>query len=245
VRSLAWGAVGAHFAIGLLLIARRAAGALTADLPAAQLLAAASVAAAIVIASRVAWVQRGVATAFRERRAFAWVGTAALWVVCLGCAPPNQGAPAWLLWLPYAIADHVSRRAFLARGGTHAPRAHSATPSAPDAPPLQSVEGPGDPPGRVLQSLTRTLSPDGVEKIAGTLRAEFAVGQRHATLYVGFCPPLERLPQIEIEQVDGPDAAVTVVQGLAHGARVEVRLAEPADEPCHVIVEFCAAPADE
>ena len=93
-----------------------------------------------------------------------------------------------------------------------------------------------------MQRLVRVRDADGGEAIHGTLRAEFVAGQRHATLYVGFCPPLERLPVVEVEVVDGPDAAVKVVQALAHGVQLELRLAEPAEEACSATVEICATP---
>lgn len=95
----------------------------------------------------------------------------------------------------------------------------------------------------VLQQLTRIRDEAGVETIFGTLRAEFAAGQRHATLHVGFCPPLAGRPAIEADPADGPDATVKVVQSLAHGTRLEVRLATPAAEDCSVLIEFTASPA--
>jgi hypothetical protein len=94
----------------------------------------------------------------------------------------------------------------------------------------------------VLQQLTRVRNQAGAESIFGTLRAEFAAGQRHATLHVGFCPPLAGMPAIEADPADGPDATVKVVQAFAHGARLEVRLAVPAAEPCSVLLEMTAAP---
>lgn len=95
----------------------------------------------------------------------------------------------------------------------------------------------------VLQQLTRIRDEAGVETIFGTLRAEFAAGQRHATLHVGFCPPLAGRPAIEADPSDGPDATVKVLQTLAHGTRLEVRLATPATEHCSVLIEFTASPA--
>jgi hypothetical protein len=86
---------------------------------------------------------------------------------------------------------------------------------------------------------------EGVERVHGTLVAEFAAGQRQATVYVGFCPPLPRVPVIEVETVDGPDAELKVGQALCHGAQIEVRLPRPATEACTVIVELVSAPQDE
>lgn len=94
----------------------------------------------------------------------------------------------------------------------------------------------------VLQQLTRIRDEAGIETIFGTLRAEFAPGQRHATLHVGFCPPLAGVPSIEADPADGPDATVKIIQAFAHGARLEVRLTAPAAEPCSVLLEMTAVP---
>jgi hypothetical protein len=56
------------------------------------------------------------------------------------------------------------------------------------------------------------------------LRAEFAAGERMATLYVGFCPPFERLPRVEAVAISGPPATVKLVQVLHQGTQLEVRL---------------------
>jgi hypothetical protein len=228
-------------AIGVLLVMRRAAGALTVELAAFELLASLVLAAAVVFGGRIAWREFD-ATPFDS--ALAWGGTAALVVFSLGCAWPNTESHWWLLWLPLVGADHFSRRQFLktasrgARPRGPTPAGFAAPGIRPLAPPFQGGESEGD----VLQTIVRVRSADGVESIRGTLRAEFAAGQRHATLYVGFCPPLERLPDVEVEVVDGPDAAVKVVQALAHGVQLELRLAEPADEACVATVEISATP---
>jgi hypothetical protein len=94
----------------------------------------------------------------------------------------------------------------------------------------------------VLQRVVRVRGEDGCETIHATLRAEFVAGQRQATLHFGFCPPLARLPVIEVETVDGPEAELKVGAAYCHGARVEVRLSEPAEESCSVLVEMVAAP---
>ena len=55
----------------------------------------------------------------------------------------------------------------------------------------------------MLQQLTRVAHRRWTAKsIRGTLLAEFAPGERSATLYVAFCPPFERLPHVEVEVVD-------------------------------------------
>jgi hypothetical protein len=93
-----------------------------------------------------------------------------------------------------------------------------------------------------MQRIVRERGVDGSEVIRGALRAEFAAGQRNATLHVGFCPPLAALPRIELETGEGPDAEVKVAQAFTHGARLEVRLSEPAEDACSVLVELTAKP---
>jgi hypothetical protein len=56
------------------------------------------------------------------------------------------------------------------------------------------------------------------------LRAEFAGGERTATLYVGFCPPFELQPLVEAAAIGGPPASVKLIQVLHQGAQIEVRL---------------------
>jgi hypothetical protein len=242
-RNVAIIALAALTAVGLLLTLRRIAGALTADLGILPLTATLLVAAAIVLGGRALWRQSGVMAPPRVERAFAWGGTAAILLVSIGCAWPSAASLAWLLALPLFAGDHFSRIAFLnttpASRGLH-PRGPSIEPS--ELRPLSEGAENATPEVEVLQELTRTRDARGVESIRGQLRADFAAGQRHTTLHVGFCPPLERLPVVEVEIADGPDAVVKVVQAFAHGARLELRLSEPADEPCEVIVELCATP---
>ena len=93
---------------------------------------------------------------------------------------------------------------------------------------------------QLLQQLFRIRNAAGEETIYGTLRADFEGGQRNASLYVGFCPPLTHPPRVEAEPVDGPAATLKVVQALAHGARVDLRLDRPANQDCHVMVDLAA-----
>jgi hypothetical protein len=243
VRAAVVGGVAALAAIGLLLVTRRAAGAVTAELSGWSLLACLMLAAAVVFGGRMAWRQFG---ATRFDVALAWGGTSALVLFSIGCAWPNTESYWWLLWLPLIAVDRFFRRAYLNDAASRGARPRGLTRVAivaprvpPLAPPFQGGETEGD----ILQSIVRVRDSDGVESIRGTLRAEFAAGQRHATLFVGFCPPLARLPDVEVEVVDGPDAAVKVVQALAHGAQLELRLAEPAEEACSATVEICATPS--
>jgi hypothetical protein len=238
LRAVVASGVAALGAIGLLLVMRRAAGAVTAELGAWSLAASLALAASVVFGGRVAWRQLG---ATRMDRVLAWCGSAALVLFCLGCAWPDTTSFWWSLWLPAVVADQFSRGAFLES------RARTAGASPAARVDTAHVRRGVCPRGRdelaIVQSVERVRDARGVESIRGMLRAEFAAGQRHATLYVGFCPPLERLPVVEVEVVDGTDASAKVVQALAHGVQLELRLAEPAEEACSAAVEICATPS--
>ncbi|HYO23368.1 MAG TPA: hypothetical protein VEQ85_00305 [Lacipirellulaceae bacterium] len=245
-RNAALVGVAALAAVGLLLTMRRVAGAITADLRLIPLAGTLLAAAAIVLGGRVLWRQARVVTPVRLERAFAWFGAAALLLVAIGCAWPSTGNFHWLLALPIMAGEHLSRAAFLSRTGAGA-GANPRGPSTAAVDPLPHDQGPTpdaepDPGEQVLQELTRFRGADGLESVRGTLQAEFAAGQRHATLHVGFCPPLERPPAVEVELAEGPEGTVKVVQAFAHGARLELRLAEPADEAFRATISFSAAP---
>ena len=75
----------------------------------------------------------------------------------------------------------------------------------------------------------------------GVLTAEFRAGERQTTVYVGFCPPFELLPQVEAASASEFEAEVKPIQILHNGAQLEVRLDEPAEEPLAVSIEFFAS----
>lgn len=98
---------------------------------------------------------------------------------------------------------------------------------------------------RIVQQLTRVRLAGGGETIRGTLAAQFAPGERLATLHVAFCPPLARFPQIEAEATDDPDVSVKVVQVLTSGVRIDVGRSRAAERDEWVTVEFFAADTDD
>jgi hypothetical protein len=262
-RAVAWLATFAVAAVAALVLGRRLAGALHEPLALGPLVATLVMATAIIAAARLLWPTHGGAPDRREPDAFAWLGTAALWAMCLGCAPANVHSWSWLAWLPLVGVDFLSRRGFVGESVVEvrgADRKHAAKeiplsssaemPTALCSADIGSavlgcsrpVQGGESEHNFVVQAVSRSRDAEGVESVRGTLVAEFAAGQRHATLAVGFCPPLAALPEIEVELVDGPDAAVKVTQAFAHGAQFEIRLAEPAEEACTAAIEFSAAP---
>jgi hypothetical protein len=90
----------------------------------------------------------------------------------------------------------------------------------------------------IVQQLVRRREPDGSEWLNGSLRVDFAPGQRVASAHVAFCPPFFRTPDCEAESVDGPDCQVKVSQLAPHGARFEVRLDRPAESAESVMLEI-------
>ena len=96
------------------------------------------------------------------------------------------------------------------------------------------------PPEGVVQQLTRSRAADGTEEISGWLRTSFAAGQRTASVHVAFCPPLAAVPELAVEQIDGPEARIKTAQVLPYGARVDLKLAAASEEPASVLLQFSA-----
>jgi hypothetical protein len=81
--------------------------------------------------------------------------------------------------------------------------------------------------------------------IDGWARADFAAGQRAATLHTAFCPAFSRAPQVESEPLDGPDCEIHPTLTLPWGVRWEVKLNRTAKEPTSVVLGFFAAEAGD
>ncbi len=92
----------------------------------------------------------------------------------------------------------------------------------------------------VVQQQTRSRAADGTEVLCGWLRVPLAAGQRIASVHVAFCPPFPRTPEVAVQQREGPAARIKAVQLLPHGARFDVRLAEPGESAGAVLLEFSA-----
>ncbi|MBN1854105.1 MAG: hypothetical protein JW829_15365 [Pirellulales bacterium] len=94
---------------------------------------------------------------------------------------------------------------------------------------------------RVLQKITRIRDVAGHESLYGTFCAEFMPNDRTVILHAAFCPPLVIIPDVHVEQTSGPDATIRVTQVFAHGARIEVRLAQPAPAPVPVTFDIAVS----
>jgi len=216
-------------AIGAFLLARRAAGAFSAPLPVSQLLATAVIAATWALVVR----------EFSARRPLP-IALALIVLLMLGvaCSWPGARVIDWLVW-PSAMFAVVLCPPF-ARSAAKQPLrvASSATE-------IKRTEGNDeDDSEQVLQQLTRIRTEGGREAIRGLLIAEFAPGERQVTLYIAFCPPFERLPQVEVNVADDSDAAVKLTQLLHNGAQLDVRLPQTADENTTVALELFATDTD-
>jgi hypothetical protein len=222
------------FALAAFLLIRRAAGAINQPLPFWPLAATAVAVIMWVWCVRFVYAQvaesRPVFSHHIDRLLATWLPLLTLASIAVACSYPGRRVVDWLVWLPVIVASAA------------APRLTAKRRQQPRLPVIPSLSA-GDPieeSGTLLQQLIRTRDANGCEVVHGKLAAEFVAGQRTTIVHVGFCPPFERLPQVEAEVVDGPDASVQVAQMLHNGARLEVRLPEAAAEAVNVSLEIVA-----
>jgi hypothetical protein len=229
--------------MGILVLSRRLQGASDGDLPLSTLLGTALVVTCLLVGTRVAW-RRNLPTAGPDSfsvldAVIGWGSSVALICLAVGCSYPGYRTGDWLIWLPVLVADQLWRQSFFAR--LPLPATTKSTPNSLPPPQPPSAEDLTAPEG-VVQQLFRVREDEGQEVIYGTLRADFQPGQRLAVVHAGFCPPLSYLPKIEVDPLPGYPTRIKVVQALAHGVRLDVRLATPAEEECHVWIDMSARP---
>ena len=168
-----------------------------------------------------------------------------LCLVLLGVAVSSPGM-SWtafiIVWL-FIVAEESfvwwrERFRFLTptRRESHGANREVARRQRAEEPAAQSFE---ELPDNATQTFVRTREAD-VETVAGTVRADFQPGERTVYAHIGFCPPLARAPEIEVEQTDGPEAAIKLAQVLPHGARFDIRLQRANDEAVRVELAFHA-----
>ncbi len=94
-------------------------------------------------------------------------------------------------------------------------------------------------PGRFRQRFTRYEGTAGGDRLRGRINVEVGAGARLAHGHVGFCPAFAATPAVEVTtDYDGVEATVAAAEVLPWGVRVEVRLAEPAEEPLEIPVDL-------
>jgi hypothetical protein len=205
--------------LGAFLVARRMGGALEGALPPLQLVAAAVLLLSWALAARVI-----------VRRPWSnWLVAASLLLFAVACSFPGERAVDWLVWLSVfgAFVAFQEVVAVLPARLTAASKLRSQAINAINT-------------GRVLQQLTRSRTTDGQDVIQGSLLAEFAPGERSVVLYVAFCPPFERLPQVELES----SADARLMQTLHNGVQIEVRLPRAVKAAESATVEIYATDAE-
>jgi hypothetical protein len=204
--------------IGSFLLARRVLGAFSSQLPSLELLITAVIVTTCVLVVR--------ELSSRDRLDTA-LGLITLLMFALACSYPGERVVDWLVWptAMFAVVLCPPLRRHVARQSGQRPEIRNGE---------CKIE-------RVLQEITRVRTEDGHESIRGLLVAELPAGERQATLYIAFCPPFERLPEVEVNLVDDIDATVKITHVLHNGAQLDVRLAGAAAEPINVTVELFAS----
>ncbi len=236
---------------GGLFLVRRLTGALSADLPTQTMLFFALGAAATLAFSRIAW-RRSFPLETPEDlsvtdRVLGWASSAALAMLAIGCCYPANRTTDWLIWLPILVADQFWRQNFFDAGEPWVASDEfeilpSLTPAITEAPRFENSQL-----ENIVQQLFRLQDDQSYEVIYGTVRADFVAGQRTAVVHVGFCPPLTYLPEIEAEALPGSPiqgslAKIKVVQALAHGTRLDIRLPVAATSDSQLWIDLAARP---
>ncbi len=215
--------------IGVFLLARRMTGAFSSPLPIPQLMSTAFVATAWAVMVR----------DLSQRSPF-YISLAliVLLIFALACSYPGARVIDWLIW-PTALFATVLYPPIVrpaAKEPAHSSKRSTNTLGVHDDVKETTAE-------LILQQLTRVRTEVGHEAIRGTLIGEFVPGERQVTLNVAFCPPFERLPQVEVNVSDDSVPTVKLTQVLHNGAQLEVRLPHPAAENTTVALEFFATDA--
>ena len=228
-------------AAALVVVARRLAGALENSLePVALLLIGVLVAAAAVAIHLGSSLPSSAAATPRLERAVMIVTSLAVAALAIGLCLPGTSTLGLFFLCTLLVAEeswawawHI-RRCFPSpdlRPTSPAPTSHSRVSLDPDMAVL---------PEDVTQQITRSQAADGTETLSGLLRLAFAQGQRTGSIHVAFCPPFTATPELEVEQLDGPEARIKTAQLLAYGARLDLKLAAAAEEPANVLLQFSA-----
>jgi hypothetical protein len=155
-------------------------------------------------------------------------------IFCTLLGIEESWAWAWFLrQCPPVVIDHPSPTT---------PRPSSLVPLSPLAPLAPDAESEVYP-EEVTQQLTRLQTAAGADELSGWLRTTFTIGQRTGNIHVAFCPPFAVTPELQVEQLDGPDARIKTAQLLPYGVRLDLKLAATAEEPTNVLLQFSARTA--
>jgi len=231
--------------LGVVLLWRRAVGALQSPLPVASLLAATALFTVLAAGLRLCW--RAVNADVRSR-AIAWgfglLPTAAVLLLGVSLSLPGTSAVGVIaLWGVIVLEETWSWRGLGRKRLTGTAKPTEPTPVASSDPePVNTPKGPAavPPDDDVLQHFTRSRDAAGTERLTGWLRATFAPGQRTDSVHLAFCPPFERTPRLAVDQAGGPRVRVKTAQLLPYGARLDLKLGAATVETQCVLLSFSA-----
>lgn len=88
--------------------------------------------------------------------------------------------------------------------------------------------------------LTRFVTPEGTDRLDGTILAEFPPNRKLVTIHIVFCPPFARTPTFECA-AESSGVRVGVSAVYPYGARLELKRTEEIGEPARVPVAFEAS----
>jgi hypothetical protein len=232
--------LGLLTAAALVVVGRRLAGALANPLESATLLTTGILAAAAGVAIRLGWFFSPAHRVPRLDRIVMLLTSLNVAALGVGLCVPDTPAIGRFLLCALLGAEESWAWAWYIRRSIPLP-----VPRPPSPAPIPRTRLSLEPDVAVLseditQQLTRSQAADGAEELSGWLRMAFAAGQRTGNLHVAFCPPFAATPQLEVEQLDGPEARIKTAQLLPHGARLDLKLAAAAEEPTSVLLQFSA-----
>jgi hypothetical protein len=168
-----------------------------------------------------------------------WAPTAGLVLIAASAVLP--GSSPWavvLLWL-VIIAEEVAA-GLMGRWSNGPPsiRSKAARRARLPRPLNDAVEFDEPLASQILAQQTRRRGAGGREVIHGTLHATLSTGQRVAVEHIVFCPMFDRIPQVSAEILGELEGSVRATHVYRYGARLEVKLREPCDEPLDLGVRY-------
>lgn len=181
----------------------------------------------------------------------------AAWVILSWLIALGGEAASWLLFSrPLPVVSQASSSAPNA-GNALSGRAESPSGVEPKAEPIATVDlveqacreealADDDEEGLapdVTQKLTRTRDANGAETISALVRISFPAGEPQQVVHLAFCPPLEQVPRIELEQLAGPEIDLRTTVAQVFGTRFEARRVEPAGDEASAVVQLYASTA--
>jgi hypothetical protein len=97
----------------------------------------------------------------------------------------------------------------------------------------------------LVQQLTRQQTESGGESIHAILRAACEPGDSRVVVHLAFCPPLAKAPRLAAYPIDDSGAEAAITLSETYGARIELRLPQPAAADTKVLLEVVGEAAGD